>query len=163
MLDLACGGGRHAFYLANRGNTVLAVDRDAQALSQIDHPNVTTEQLDLEGEIWPLPESNYGRWNAIVVTNYLYRPHLDVLPSLLEEGGVLLYETFAIGNEEFGKPANPEFLLNHGELLHLAKRHELHVVAYRDIYTKTPKPAMVQSLCATRGLPKIRHPLQFVA
>lgn len=163
VLDLACGGGRHAIYLANQGYTVYAVDHDPEALARIKHDFVMTEQLDLEGETWPLPESEYGRWNAIIVSHYLYRPHLDQLPSLLEEGGILLYETFAIGNEAFGKPSNPNFLLEHGELLDLAKRHELHVVAYRDGYTETPKPAMVQSLCASRGLPKIRHPLQLDA
>lgn len=163
VLDLACGGGRHAIYLANHGLTVLAVDRDPESLSRIQHDFVITRQFDLEGEAWPLLESEFGRWNAIVVSNYLYRPHLDQLPNLLEEGGVLLYETFAIGNEEFGKPSNPNFLLQHGELLDLARRHDLHVVAYQDGYRQTPKPAMVQSLCASRGLPKIRHPLQFTA
>ena len=163
VLDLACGGGRHAIYLANRGMMVLAVDRDAESLNRIQHDFVMPQQMDLEGELWPLPESEFGKWNAIVVSNYLYRPHLDQLPGLLEEGGILLYETFAIGNEEFGKPSNPNFLLQPGELLDLAKRHDLHVVAYQDGYRQIPKPAMVQSLCASRGLPKIRIPLQFNA
>ncbi|NCV04184.1 MAG: methyltransferase domain-containing protein [Burkholderiaceae bacterium] len=163
VLDLACGGGRHAIYLANRGFMVLAVDRDEESLARIDHQFVMTQQMDLEGDRWPLPESEFGQWNAIVVSNYLYRPYLEQLPDLLEEGGILLYETFAIGNEEFGKPSNPNFLLQHGELLDLAKRHDLHVVAYQDGYRAIPKPAMVQSLCASRGLPKIRHPLQFSA
>jgi hypothetical protein len=88
---------------------------------------------------------------------------LDLLPSLLEEGGILLYETFAEGNAEFGKPSNPDFLLRHGELLDLAQKHRLHVIAYRDVYVESPKPAMVQSLCASRGEPKIRLPLQFQA
>jgi len=161
VLDLACGGGRHARYLADRGFTVLAVDRDPEALGQIDHSYVITQQMDLEGKEWPLPKSEFGTWNAIVVSNYLYRPYLDQLPGLLEEGGILLYETFAIGNEAFGKPSNPNYLLRHGELLDLARRHELHVVAYQEGYRQTPKPAVVQSLCASRGLPKIRHPLQF--
>ena len=160
VLDLACGGGRHAIYLANLGNTVYAVDRDPESLARIQHPYVVTEQMDLEGDHWPLSEAEYGKWNAIVVTNYLYRPFLDQLPALLEEGGILLYETFALGNEEFGKPSNPDYLLRHGELLELAKKHDLHVIAYRDGYLETPKPAMVQSLCASRGLPKIRLPLQ---
>ncbi|NDA85633.1 MAG: methyltransferase domain-containing protein, partial [Burkholderiaceae bacterium] len=123
VLDLACGGGRHAIYLANRGFMVLAVDRDAESLARIDHQFVMTQQMDLEGDRWPLPESEFGQWNAIVVSNYLYRPYLEQLPDLLEEGGILLYETFAIGNEEFGKPSNPNFLLQHGELLDLSLIH----------------------------------------
>ena len=163
VLDLACGGGRHARYLANQGHTVIAVDRDPESLAKIKHPRITTHSLDLEGDDWPLPESQFGRWDAIVVTNYLYRPYVDLLPTLLEEGGILLYETFALGNAEFGKPSNPAFLLRHGELLELAQKHLLHVLAYRDGFIESPKPAMVQSLCASRGAPKIRHPLQFQA
>ena len=163
ILDLACGGGRHARYFAKQGCTVLAVDRDPDSLAKIDHPLIKTAQLDLEGDHWPLPKSQFGCWDAIVVTNYLYRPYLDLLPTLLEEGGVLLYETFAIGNAEFGKPSNPDFLLRHGELLELAQKHQLYVLAYRDGFVGSPKPAMVQSLCASRGAPKIRHPLQFQA
>ena len=163
VLDLACGGGRHARYLADQGYTVLAVDRDPDSLAKIKHRLVKTLPLDLEGDHWVLPEAEFGRWDAIIVTNYLYRPYLDLLPTLLEEGGILLYETFAIGNAEFGKPSNPAFLLRHGELLELAQKHQLHVVAYRDGFVERPKPAMVQSLCACRGAPKIRHPLQFQA
>lgn len=163
VLDLACGGGRHARYLADQGYAVFAVDRDLDSLAKIQHPAITTAQMDLEAEHWPIPGSEFGLWNAIIVTNYLYRPYLDLLPSLLEEGGILLYETFAEGNAEFGKPSNPDFLLRHGELLDLAQKHRLHVIAYRDVYVESPKPAMVQSLCASRGEPKIRLPLQFQA
>jgi SAM-dependent methyltransferase len=128
VLDLACGGGRHARYLADQGHTVLAVDRDPDSLAKIKHRLVRTLTLDLEGDLWVLPEAEFGHWDAIIVTNYLYRPYLDLLPTLLEEGGILLYETFAIGNAEFGKPSNPAFLLRHGELLELAQKHQLHVV-----------------------------------
>ena len=160
VLDLACGSGRHAYYLAEAGFIVTAIDRDMSQFKSTQLPLISTLELDLELDTWPLE----GRlFDGIVVTNYLYRPHLDQLPPLLEEGGILLYETFAIGNEEFGKPSNPDYLLRHGELLELAKKHDLHVIAYRDGYLETPKPAMVQSLCASRGLPKIRHPLQFKA
>ncbi len=114
VLDLACGGGRHARYLADQGYAVFAVDRDLDSLAKIQHPAITTAQMDLEAEHWPVPVSEFGLWNAIIVTNYLYRPYLDLLPSLLEEGGILLYETFAEGNAEFGKPSNPDFLLRHG-------------------------------------------------
>ena len=85
-----------------------------------------------------------------MVTNYLYRPYLDRLPEMLAKGGLLIYETFAQGNAQFGKPSNPDFLLNSGELLALASRHALKVLAYEDIYTDEPKPAMVQRLCALK-------------
>ena len=90
------------------------------------------------------------KFSGIVVTNYLYRPYLDHLPEMLEKNGVLIYETFAQGNEQFGKPSNPNFLLKPGELLELAQRHSLKVLAYEDIYRDEPKPAMVQRLCAVK-------------
>jgi hypothetical protein len=118
------------------------------------------EHLDLEGSTWPLGDQS-RLFDAVVVTNYLYRPYLDRLPDLLAQGGVLIYETFAHGNAAFGKPSNPDFLLQTGELLDFAARHGLHVLAYSDLYQTQPKPAMVQSLCAVKGALKERHPLQF--
>ena len=164
VLDLAAGSGRHSLYLAKLGFSVLAVDRDAVALECIAQlqPSlaIQIEQLDLEGPAWPLAD-RLGFFDAVVVTNYLYRPYLDMLPGLLAEGGVLIYETFAQGNAAFGKPRNPDFLLQTGELLDFAARHGLHVLAYSDLYQAEPKPAMVQALCAVKGALKERHPLQF--
>ena len=164
VLDLAAGSGRHSVYLAKLGFSVLAVDRDAAALEVIaqSQPGLAIEiaQLDLEGSSWPLADRS-GLFDAVVVTNYLYRPYLDLLPDLLAEGGVLIYETFAHGNGAFGKPSNPDFLLQTGELLDFAARHSLHVLAYSDLYQAEPKPAMVQGLCAVKGALKERHPLQF--
>ena len=158
VLDLACGAGRHALYLAKLGHSVLAVDQNIEAIELCNNPLIQCEQMDLELDGWPLE----GRaFSAIVVNNYLYRPHLDQLPKMLLEGGILIYETFAQGNEEFGKPSNPNFLLNAGELLALAARHELKVIAYEDIYQDHPKPAMIQCLCAVKGQLKGRIPLQF--
>src|SRR5207344_1588592 len=85
-----------------------------------------------------------GSCAAVVVTNYLWRPILDDLVAILAPGGALLYETFAVGNEQFGRPTNPDYLLRRGELLELAHRHELHVVAYEDVIVDEPKPAAVQ-------------------
>jgi SAM-dependent methyltransferase len=147
VLDLACGGGRHATYLAQLGFSVLAVDQDVGVLEKRQNPLITTRALNLELEEWPLEGQEF---NGIVVTNYLYRPHLDRLPKMLAEGGVLIYETFAQGNAQFGKPSNPDFLLKTGELMALAARHGLKVLAYEDIYTDEPKPAMVQRLCALK-------------
>ncbi len=164
MLDLAAGSGRHSLYLAKLGFSVLAIDRDAAALEALALSNrslaIETAQLDLEGPIWPLADQS-GLFDAVVVTNYLYRPYLPLLPDLLAEGGILIYETFAHGNAAFGKPSNPDFLLQTGELLDFAAQHDLHVLAYSDLYQAEPKPAMVQSLCAVKGALKGRHPLQF--
>lgn len=158
VLDLACGSGRHSMLLANLAYSVLAVDQDVSAIEIIQSPSITPKCLNLEQDVWPL---HGARFHGIVVTNYLYRPHIDSLPDLLEDGGILIYETFAQGNEQFGKPSNPNFLLNSGELLAFAARHGLKVLAYEDIYVDDPKPAMVQRLCAVKGTLKERIPLQF--
>jgi SAM-dependent methyltransferase len=158
VLDLACGAGRHSALLASEGHTVLAVDRDISALGSLKDALIQTQELDLEGTVWPL----LGRqFSGIVVTNYLYRPFLDELPKMLCEGAVLIYETFADGNAQFGKPSNPNFLLKPGELLALAGRSGLKVIAYEDIYLDQPKPAMIQRICAVKGHLKGCVPLQF--
>jgi SAM-dependent methyltransferase len=154
VLDLACGAGRHAALLASLGYAVFAVDQDICAIEDLHNSRIQTQQVDLEGAIWPLADQQFS---GIVVTNYLYRPFLDQLPLMLSEGGVLIYETFANGNAQFGKPANPNFLLKTGELLALAARSDLKVIAYEDIYLDQPKPAMVQRICAVKG----SIPLQF--
>lgn len=149
VLDLACGSGRHARYLANLDLSVTAVDQDIRLIKSVHSAQITPEQWDLELEAWPLE----GRlFDGIVVTNYLYRPHLDRLPQMLNSGGVLIYETFAQGNEAFGKPSNPNFLLKTGELLALTVRHGLKVIAYEDIYQDSPKPAMMQRICAVKAV-----------
>ena len=158
VLDLACGSGRHSQLLADFGYPVLAVDQDVSAIEALNSSAITAKCLNLEQETWPLVGLQFS---GIVVTNYLYRPHLDRLPELITGGGILIYETFAQGNEEFGKPSNPNFLLNTGELLSFASRHGLKVLAYEDIYLDDPKSAMVQRLCAVKGELKDRIPLQF--
>lgn len=157
VLDLACGSGRHSILLANAGHQVLAVDQDISVVQALNNPLITPKHFDLEQEEWPLKGFDFS---AIVVTNYLYRPHLDQLPKMLQEEAVLIYETFALGSGEFGKPSNPNFLLNPGELLAFAASNRLKVVAYEDIYVDQPKPAMVQRLCAVKGELKHRIPLQ---
>ena len=160
VLDLACGAGRHSALLASIGYRVLAVDQDISAVEPLKSDSIKAQKLDLEGSDWPL----LGRqFSGIVATNYLYRPFLEELPKMLSEGGVLIYETFADGNAAFGKPSNPNFLLNSGELLALAQRSGLKVIAYEDIYLDQPKPAMVQRICAVKGHLKGCIPLQFVA
>jgi SAM-dependent methyltransferase len=157
VLDLACGSGRHARLLAQLGHPVLAIDRNPAVLALAAAPGITTLQLDLESDAssktgWPLLADRFA---GIVVTNYLYRPLLDELFASLAPKGVLIYETFAQGNQQFGKPSNPDFLLAPGELLERARHHSpnpLRVVAYEDGYVTVPKPAMVQRICAINDL-----------
>ena len=145
VLDLACGGGRHARYLAGLALRVEAVDRDADVLSRLAGvAGVTTRIADLERGPWPYADQQF---DAIVVTNYLHRPLFPHLIAALAGGGVLIYETFAVGNERYGRPANPDFLLKPGELLEIA-RGRLRVIAYESQYVEAPKPAVVQRICA---------------
>ena len=148
VLDLACGHGRHSLVLAQLGYRVEAVDRDAEALAGISakSPGIVTRTADLEGGPWPYHGCVF---DGIVVTNYLFRPLLPMLLNALEVNGVLIYETFMLGNERFGKPANPAFLLRPGELLDVARRR-LTVVAFEQGQVDAPRPAVVQRLCATR-------------
>jgi SAM-dependent methyltransferase len=145
VLDLACGSGRHARWLARMGFELHAVDRDTVLFS--DPPaGVALRQADLEAGPWPYATQ---RFDGIVVTNYLHRALFPVLIEALERGGVLIYETLARGNERFGKPSNPAFLLAPGELLE-AVRGRLRVLAYEDLTVSEPKPAAVQRICAQR-------------
>ena len=147
VLDLAAGSGRHARYLARLGFEVDAVDRDPD---RFDGPpeGITVLGADLESGPWPYPGQ---RFDGIVVTNYLHRPLLPTLVASLEPGGALVYETFARGNERFGKPSNPDFLLAPGELLE-AVRGRLRVVAFEDLTVAEPRPAAIQRICATNQL-----------
>jgi SAM-dependent methyltransferase len=150
VLDLACGGGRHARWLAERGHAVTAVDRDPEAIAALRGvAGVTGLLADLEGgNPWPFPGR---RFDGIVVANYLHRPLFAPIIESLAEDGVLIYETFAKGNERFGRPSNPQFLLQPGELLD-AFGKALTVVAYEQGRLERPKPAMIQRLCALRGV-----------
>lgn len=147
VLDLACGSGRHARLLAALGHPVLALDRDRAALAAAGGPGIRTMEYDLEAEGAPWP-FEAGRFAGIVVTNYLHRPLMPALMTSLAPGGVLVYETFAVGNEVFGKPSNPLFLLDAGELLEQARAGGLRVIAFEDGVTDEPRPARVQRLCA---------------
>jgi len=147
VLDLACGHGRHTRWLAQRGHPVLAVDRDAAALAALGQlDGVTTLCADLEGGPWPLGERRFA---AVVVTHYLHRPLWPRLLDALAPGGTLLYETFASGNGELGKPSNPDFLLRPGELLDVV-HGRLRVIAFQDVYRESPQAAFVQRICAVR-------------
>lgn len=143
VLDLACGPGRHLRWLQARGHRVTGVDRDAQALAGLQGLG---ELLcaDIENGPWPLPGR---RFDAVLVTNYLWRPLWPALLDSVAPGGLLLYETFARGNEAFGKPSRPDFLLAPGELLQVCAGW--HVVAYEQGLLDQPDRA-VQRIAALR-------------
>lgn len=153
VLDLACGSGRHVRWLAARGWVVTGVDRDAAALATLQGLGRTVE-ADIEGAAWPLPGE---RFDAVVVTNYLWRAGWPVLRASLAEGGVLIYETFAQGNEAFGKPSNPDFLLRPGELLQACAG--LHVVAYEDGLLDAPLRRVQRIVAVNAAAAGARHAL----
>ncbi len=146
VLDLAAGGGRHTRFLLGRGHPALAVDRDVTGLADLQaDPAVTIVASDLEDDRpWPLGERRFA---GVVVTNYLHRPLLPAIVAAVAPGGCLIYETFAVGNERFGKPSNPDFLLRPGELLE-AVRGRLTVLAYENLEVSEPRPAVVQRIAA---------------
>lgn len=161
VLDVACGGGRHVRWLAGRGMTVTGIDRDAAALAGLADLASTGRleliQADIESGPWPCP----GRaFDAVLVTNYLWRPLWPQLLAALAPAGVLIYETFAEGNQTVGKPSRPDFLLQTGELI--ARCQGLRIVAYEDGFVDVP-PRFVQRVVAVRpaegGGGPARYPL----
>jgi SAM-dependent methyltransferase len=145
VLDLAAGGGRHTHWFLASERSVLALDRDLSALAWLQHPRLQKVEADLEGsEGWPLGDQTF---DAVVVTNYLWRSIFDDLIAAVRHDGVLIYETFAEGNERHGSPRRPEFLLQPGELLaKVAPR--LEVVAYEHGFSDYPSARVVQRICA---------------
>lgn len=162
VLDIACGHGRHLRFFAARGHPVTGIDRSAEAIAAV-APLGEAVVADIEGAPWPLLQGGeVRRFGAVIVTNYLWRPLLGVIAQSLAPSGVLIYETFAAGNESVGKPSRADFLLQPGELLRAFAN--LHVVAYEDGFLAEP-PRFVQRLVAMRqadsvvaGLPA-RHAL----
>ena len=148
ILDLACGGGRHVRWFLARGHPVTAVDLDLSELDDLrGQPELEQLQADVEGAPWPLPGRRFG---AVIVTNYLWRPLFPRILDSVDQGGVLLYDTYGRGNEAYGQPTNPDFLLEPGELIELA-RGRLQIVAYEHGQIERPRPAIRQRLCAVRS------------
>ena len=145
VLDIAAGKGRHSRYFAARGHRVTAIDSDVSELAAADGIEVIAADLE-DGSPWPLGDRRFG---AVIVTNYLHRPLFPVLFEALQPGGILLYETFMVGNERFGKPSRPEFLLKDGELLDLV-RGRFSITAYEARMISEPRMAMVQRIAARK-------------
>jgi len=163
VLDVACGSGRHLKWFASRGHPVVGVDRDI-AVARTHMPTAELVQADIENGPWPLvTPQGPRRFGAVVVTNYLWRPLLPTLLQSLAPGGVLLYETFAAGNETVGRPARPDFLLQPGELLRVCA--ELQVVAYENGFATEPDRFVQRIAAFAPALPSPaatempRHPL----
>ncbi|NKB49681.1 MAG: SAM-dependent methyltransferase [Alphaproteobacteria bacterium] len=147
ILDIAAGAGRHTRYFLDRGHRVTAVDRDLSRMADLrDTAKLEMRQTDLEAGAGQLPEGLFG---GVIVTNYLWRPLLPAIVAAVAEDGVLLYETFATGNAAYGKPSNPDYLLQPGELLD-AVDGQLQVVAYENGVIDDPRPAVIQRICAIR-------------
>jgi len=157
VLDVACGSGRHVRWFAERGCRVTAIDRDTAATEPL-RGVARVVIADLEGAPWPLAGEHF---DAVLCTHYLWRPLLPTLVEAISEKGVLIYETFAVGNETVGKPSNPDFLLRPGELLDATRG--LRVVAYEDGFLADP-PRYLQRIVAARdrldGPPERRRPLE---
>ena len=146
VLDVAAGGGRHALWFAERGHQVTAIDRDTEALSIRAPHDLRIITADLENAPWPLPGEQF---DAVVVVNYLWRSLLPTLFESVAMHGFLLYETFGIGNERFGRPRNPDFLLQPNEL-RLAMPDTFEVIAFAHGEVGTPPTAVRQHLFAQR-------------
>ena len=150
VLDFASGRGRHSMVLAERFH-VLAVDRDADALAPLAaHPRIDICICDLESEAaWPFFSKKF---DAVLITNYLFRPKLAALFDLVVEGGYLAYETFAVGNAIFGRPKNPDFLLHEGELVDVLPAG-FDIIDTFHGFVSEPQPAVIQRLAARRVAP----------
>jgi len=154
VLDLACGAGRHLRWFRALGHPVTGVDRDPQAVQAAEREGEAIA-ADIENGAWPLAGRQFG---GVVVTNYLWRPLLPAIVQCVAPGGVLIYETFAQGQETVGRPARPEFLLRPGELLHACT--DLRTVAYEDGFVDAPE-RFVQRIAAVRPAVGAGGPLRY--
>lgn len=150
VLDVACGAGRHMQWLAKQGHRVQGVDRNPEALARAQAFG-TVICADIENGPWPFEGQTF---DAVIVTNYLWRPLLPTLIQSVAPGGVLIYETFASGNESVGKPSRPDFLLQPGELLQATVG--LRTIAYEDGFETSPD-RFVQRIVAVRPVVGVLH------
>ena len=143
VLDVACGSGRHVRWFAERGARVTGVDRDAVATAPL-AGLADIIVADIENGPWPFAGT---RFDAVICTHYLWRPLLPVIVDSVAPGGLLVYETFAVGNERFGRPSNPDFLLRPGELLEAVRGWR--VLGYEEGQLARPERC-VQRIVAVR-------------
>lgn len=149
ILDLACGNGRHGRLFLNNGAAVTFIDIDVSSVADlVEVDSAEIIQADLEAAPWPLSDRQF---DAVVVTNYLYRPLFPYIVAAVAPGGWLFYETFAVGNERYGRPTNPDFLLKYDELKHRVES-ELDVIGYAHSMRVLPKRAIMQHIAAQRPL-----------
>ena len=152
ILDFAAGKGRHSFALSElhcKKFDILAVDQNSEELKNLKKvcSDITICHADLEkNTVWPFFDQKF---DVVLVTNYLFRPRLTDLFSLIRTGGCIVYETFAEGNEIYGKPRNPDYLLSKGELLKILPK-DFEVVDYFHGKVEQPKPAIIQRLAARK-------------
>jgi SAM-dependent methyltransferase len=153
VLDVAGGAGRHTFHFLERNHSTALIDIAPNAIESVanrltpeQHARCRLIQADIENGAWPLPGEQFA---GVVVTNYLWRPLFATLMQSVAEGGVLIYETFAQGNETVGKPSRPDFLLQSGELLKVCTQACLRVIAYEDVFSPAPERFM-QRIVAVR-------------
>ncbi len=147
ILDVACGAGRHTIFLKDKGYQVTAVDIDTAALEERSLEDITPVRADLEGEVWPFGDHQF---DGIVVVNYLWRPLFEKLIKSLKPGGVIIFDTFAVGNERFGRPRNPDFLLREGELKDVFADFDIH--AWEEGVQENPSPSVRQSIVAQKPI-----------
>lgn len=141
ILDLACGKGRHSRFLSEKGFNVTAVDIKTEAVADLALPAVRVIEADLERQGWPFGKAAF---DGVLVTNYLWRPLFPDLKKSLKKEGVLIYETFADGNEQYGRPRSPDFLLKKGELKE--EFSEFDILAFEEGYLEYPSPSIRQSI-----------------
>ena len=162
VLDVACGAGRHTLHFLKQNCHVTGIDIAQSALDLIAN-ELTPESsercrlicADIENQAWPLPDEQF---DALIVTNYLWRPLMPRLLESLRPGAILIYETFSAGNETVGKPSRPDFLLQKGELLEFAQTGQLCVVAYEEGFLPQPQRFVQRLVAVAPSAPPNAHP-----
>ena len=151
ILDLACGSGRHTKYLIDKGHFVTGIDINPKIkLKSSNHKNKIIK-YDLEKDVWPFETSSF---DCILVTNYLYRPLFPFFIKSVKQNGFIIYETFSLGNERFGKPSNPDYLLDNNELFDLLK-DEMRIISYQDGIVSNNVQKCVQRVFAIKSFDRI--------
>ena len=154
ILDVACGSGRHAKFLIQKGHFVTGIDINPKfELNADDQKNNKIIKYDLENNVWPFETDSF---DCILVTNYLHRALFPFFIKSVKQNGFIIYETFSLGNEKFGKPSNPDYLLDNNELLNLLK-HEMRIISYQDGIVLNNVQKYVQRVFAIKSFDRINY------